>query len=281
MIKVLKPGLYATVQDLGRFGFHDYGVPNSGVMDEYAMKIANVRLGNNVNDAVIEMSMIGGVFQFENDTLISISGADMQPKLNNITIDTNKAIYIKAGDILSFSRAITGFRTYIAVKGGIKTPIVMQSRSMYKGVTKQQHLVKNDILPIAVYNSGANSAHATLKVDLGYINSATLSAYKGPEFELLTDKQQQLLVTLTFSISKLNNRMAYQLTEPLNHNLDAIITAPVLPGTVQLTPSGTLIVLMKDCQVTGGYPRVLQLQQNSLNTLAQKQTGQQFSFKLL
>ncbi|MHA7941541.1 5-oxoprolinase subunit C family protein [Formosa sp. 3Alg 14/1] len=279
MIKVLKPGLYASIQDLGRYGFQDYGVPYSGAMDEYALKIANTLLGNHENDAVIEMTMIGASLQFQCDTLICISGADMQPKINNKAVSAYKALKVKQNDILNFGAVKKGFRTYLAVKGGIKSDLVMNSRSMYQGVTESYCLTKNDELPIEAYTSSTSNLNAGLKVDLDYLKQTKLAVFKGPEFDLLSELQQQKLVSTAFTISNTNNRMAYQLEEPLENELQAIITSPVIPGTVQLTPSGKLIILMKDCQVTGGYPRVLQLKHSSIAILSQKHTGEQFSFK--
>jgi allophanate hydrolase subunit 2 len=90
-----------------------------------------------------------------------------------------------------------------------------------------------------------------------------------------------MLFKQEFTISKDNNRMAYQLDEIITNELGDIITSLVLPGTVQLTPSGKLIVLMRDCQTTGGYPRILQLSDNSIDTLAQKMTGQKITLQLL
>ena len=108
-----------------------------------------------------------------------------------------------------------------------------------------------------------------------------MEVFKGPEFEYLTLEQQAQLFNNKLTISNLNNRMAYQFKEPLKNNLNPIITSQVLPGTVQLTPSGNLIVLMRDCQTTGGYPRILQLKETSINVLSQKMTGQTLQFKLL
>jgi allophanate hydrolase subunit 2 len=105
-----------------------------------------------------------------------------------------------------------------------------------------------------------------------------IDVLKGPEFEMLSKTQKDALFSKPFIVSKNNNRMAYQLTETLSNNLDSIITSSVLPGTVQLTPSGKLIVLMRDCQTTGGYPRILQLKESSINVLAQKFADSEISF---
>ncbi|MDO6758860.1 biotin-dependent carboxyltransferase family protein [Tamlana sp. 2_MG-2023] len=280
MIKVLKHGFYSTIQDLGRFGVQEFGVPYSGAMDPQALKLANALLGNDENSAVLEMTMVGAQLEFQCDTFICISGASMQPKVNRKKVPTYKLLKINAGDILSFSAPKIGFRTYLAVKGGFQGEVVLGSRSMYLGVTPSAVIKNGDELSIHTYIDNNFNHHAVLKVNHEYFNKTELLVNKGPEFDLLSKAQQKKLTSFEFSISSHNNRMAYQLEELLENSLEAIITSPVLPGTVQLTPSGKLIVLMRDCQTTGGYPRVLQLKSSSIELLSQKYTGQTCNFKL-
>lgn len=280
MIKVLKSGFYSTIQDLGRFGFQEFGVPYSGVMDKKAAILANALLGNSKEEAVLEMTMTGARLQFNSYTNIAISGADMSAMLNNNPIKLHKIISVKPNDVLTFGKLNTGFRCYLAVLGGFKTEMMMNSKSMYPYITKQFKLNKNDELSILQASSISKTHHASIRFDNDYINSNTIEVFKGPEFDALTKQQQSNLFSKVFTISKNNNRMAYQLEENLVNNIKAIITSAVLPGTVQLTPSGKLIILMRDCQTTGGYPRVLQLKESALNILAQKFTGKTISFKL-
>jgi len=105
--------------------------------------------------------------------------------------------------------------------------------------------------------------------------------YKGPEYKQLTDKQLEVLFFKEFTVAKENNRMAYQLKEKIMGHKISMLTSATLPGTVQFTPSGKLIVLMKDAQTTGGYPRILQLTEKSISILSQKRMGDNLSFKLV
>ena len=279
MIKVLKPGFYSSIQDFGRFGFQEFGVPYSGVMDKKAATLANTLLGNNEEEAVLEMTMTGATLLFSNPTHIAISGADMSAKLNKIPIKLNKIIAVKPNDVLSFGKLHTGFRCYLAVLGGFKTEVVMNSKSMYHNITKQFKVNKNDELAILKSSPISKTQHASIRFDNAYMKNNTIEVFKGPEFNALTKQQQNNLFSKIFTISKNNNRMAYQLEGVLENNLRPIITSLVLPGTVQLTPSGKLIVLMRDCQTTGGYPRILQLKESALNILSQKFTGKTINFK--
>lgn len=280
MVKVLNPGFYSTIQDFGRKGFQQYGVPYSGVMDGYSAALANHTLGNEENAAVIEMTMTGAKIQFYGHTYICISGADMSPRLNDVQIQLNKSIKIYSGDVLTFGKLNKGFRCYLAVFGGFETEVVMGSQSMYNGITAKFNISKNDELKVVETNSFISDKHALIKVNNVHFLNDEIEVFKGPEFELLSKFQQEFLLQTPFTISKDNNRMAYQLSESLENSLEPIITSVVLPGTVQLTPSGKLMVLMRDCQTTGGYPRVLQLKESSINVLAQKYNGHSISFKL-
>ncbi|EWH12408.1 Allophanate hydrolase subunit 2 [Cellulophaga geojensis KL-A] len=281
MVKVLQTGFFTSVQDLGRFGYQQYGVPYAGVMDERAALIANLLLGNAKNNAVLEFTMTGPKLQFLCTTKICISGGDFQPKLNSIPINNNSVIVVKKNDILSFGAKKSGFRGYIAILGGFLTDVVMKSRSMFKNVTQHQTIQKNLLLPIKNAVTIEKQSNASLAVNNVYLEEKIITAHKGPEFHKLTIQQQKKLLNAGFTVSKNNSRMAYQLTELLPNTLEPIITSVVLPGTVQLTPSGQLIILMKDCQTTGGYPRVLQLSNTAINILAQKFTGDELVFSLI
>lgn len=279
MLKVLQAGFYSTIQDLGRFGYRDIGVPVSGVMDSYSSQFANALLGNTKNAAIIEMTMIGGKFQFTEPTSIVVAGADMQPTVNSKLVEQHKVINIKKDDVLKCNVASNGFRTYIAVKGGFKTKKLLGSRSLYVPVTAQSYLHKNNELAYEPCVD-ANTSFSKIKFQKNYLETDVLEVYKGVEFEQLSKEQKHRLFSNCFTVSKNNNRMAYQLEPIIKNSLVPILSSPVLPGTVQLTPNGNLIVLMRDCQTTGGYPRVLQLTERAINTLAQKTFRNTLKFRL-
>ncbi|WP_299521667.1 biotin-dependent carboxyltransferase family protein [Winogradskyella sp.] len=280
MLRVLKSGFYTTIQDVGRFGFRAFGVPVSGAMDSYSSQFANALLGNSKSSALIEMIMVGGIFQFMKPTMIAISGADMNAKLNNEPIEHNRIISINAEDILSFGNASKGVRSYLAIKDGLMSERVLNSQSQYKPITTNGKIYKNDILNYKALAQEPQQLNASVKYDASVLFNNVLDAYKGPEFNKLTEFHRHHLLSRELKISKLNNRMAYQLEPLIANDLRSILTAPVLPGTVQLTPSGNLIVLMRDCQTTGGYPRVLQLTEKAINCLSQKTTGNILKIRL-
>ena len=281
MIKVIQTGFYSTIQDLGRIGSQDLGVPLSGAMDLYAAQLANRIIGNSDDAAVLEITMTGPRLEFTSPTFICISGANMTPMLNNTQIKLNVLTKIVKGDVLSFGKLIHGFRSYLAVFGGFQSEMILNSRSMYPNLTKKVKLSKKEELQILDIEKEVKSFNASLKVQSITVSDETLNVFKGPEYNQLSDAQKDELTTKLFSISKYNNRMAYQLNEQVEYAFPSIITSLVMPGTLQLTPSGQLIILMRDCQTTGGYPRIFQLDDSSINKLAQKSTSEKIRFNVI
>ena len=280
MLKVLESGFWTSIQDRGRYDFRGYGVPVSGWMDSYSAEFANIILGNKEGTAVMELTMTGPSLQFDSPTSIAIVGADMQPFINGDPVLHNKVIDIKANDILKFHAAKIGVRCYLGVKGGFKSKTVLGSRSFYKGITKQARIKKGDVIPYQTATKSMSPPLAKLKFKDDYFHQSLLEVFPGPDYDMLSQELKNKLCNTDFEISRLNNRMAYQFENLVPNSLENIITGPVIPGTVQLTPSGKLIALMKDCQTTGGYPRVLQLTQKAMNTLSQKQAGKSVNFRL-
>ncbi|MRH99625.1 allophanate hydrolase subunit 2 family protein [Kriegella sp. EG-1] len=278
MLKILKSGFFTTVQDKGRFGFRDKGVPVAGAMDNIALERANRLLENEEEAAVLEITMTGPTILFEEPTFIVLTGANMSATLNNKPVSNYKVYKIKNGDILSYGRLENGIRSYLAIKYGFETNVVLNSRSYSKSITSLVCLKDNYQIPYAPCDSFEPKI-SELKVD-DYFDEVSLGVAKGPEFEMLTDKQLEQLFGSEFTISKDNNRMAYQLNEKIDVHDKSMLTSATLPGTIQFTPNGKLIVLMKDGQTTGGYPRILQLTDKAISILAQKKAGEIVSFKL-
>lgn len=277
MIKVVKPGFFTSIQDRGRFGFRHFGVPVSGVMDQNAAEIANELLENEPEAALLEITMTGPVLEFSVPTFIAVTGAPMDIYINDEEKERNTVLEIAVGDRLHFGKLEDGFRAYLAVKGGIQTETVLNSRSQYMPLTPTNHLQKGEELPIEAITGfepkiTALKRHRTEDPDL--------EVTPGPEWDMLSPEMQQGVLQQTFTVAKENNRMAYQLVEPIEPHTHSMLTSATLPGTVQYTPSGKLLILMRDAQTTGGYPRILQLTEEAVARLAQKKTGDDFRFRL-
>jgi allophanate hydrolase subunit 2 len=162
MIEILDPGYYITIQDLGRFGYSNYGVPQSGCMDIVSAKNANLLLSNSINEPLFEICIMGGKFLFKKEAKISLSGALFEVLLNNKEVSNDLLIEVHKGDVLSFGRAIKGNRIYLAVKGGIVCKSVMGSSSMYRGISEDFIVRKKDVFKFS-QNPSKNLSHE--KVD--------------------------------------------------------------------------------------------------------------------
>lgn len=277
-IRVISAGLWTTIQDKGRFGYAAYGVPESGAMDSYCFDFVNLLLQNSSEAAVMEITMQGPKLLFEEDTIFVVVGLEAHVFLEGTPVELNQVHEVRKGQILDIKSVTQGTRLYLGVKNGFKTDKVLGSHSFYKPITRQNRLEKEDVIGLNSSDTALIKQNAVLKFDEERYTSDVIQVYPGPEWQDLSKDIQQILLSVQFSISNKNSRMAYQLEEKIQNNLKGIITQPVLPGTVQLTPSGSLIILMRDCQVTGGYPRVFQLAESSIDKLAQKKRGDRILF---
>lgn len=280
MVEIVSGGLYTSIQDMGRFGFRKYGVPLSGAMDSYSALLANSLLGNRIDAAVLEITFIGPVLRFTTATQIAITGAGFSPTLNNREVPLNTRINLDAGSVVKFGLPAYGLRAYLSVFGGFQEKKVMNSFSYCYGITEKQALETGDRLPVLSFATNQKSATASVKVKRAYFSSEDIEAYPGPEFYLLPEPIQQQFLSTRGKLLPESNRMACLLSGFESFSVNEIITGPVQPGTVQLTPSGKCIVLMRDAQTTGGYARILQLSEAGINTIAQKRPSETVTFRL-
>lgn len=279
-IKVFSPGYFTTVQDLGRYGFAHLGVPVAGAMDRLSLGLANHLLHNPANSAGLEMTMKGPTLQFDEDTQIILCGAEGSILHNGIIKKINQIIPIHKGDVLEIADFKTGQYMYLAIKGGICSETILNSRSFFPGLTQTQ-LVSGDRINYQKSSPSYFPSHSYLKPREQNVGTTYLEVYLGPEISQVNEKFLDQLFQRDYSISTLQNRMGIYLNELLPNRMSEILTAPVYPGTVQLTPSGKLILLMRDAQVTGGYPRILQVKEEGISKLAQLRPGQSIRFKML
>ena len=276
MIKFISKGLYTTIQDDGRFGYRNIGVPSSGYMDRESAQTANLIIDNPVNNPVIEATLIGPTIKFEKSTFICITGSDFNPMLNESRISLYTPVKVNKGDILKINNSSFGSRCYISIKGGIKVDKVLGSKSYYPQISDSSIIEKGDEFKFETNNSEPNYKLINQKFEL----NKNLKVFKGPEFNSLNKGSINKIIDQEFSIG-INNRMAFNLKEKIQAGTTSIISSPVIPGTVQLTPSGQMIILHRDCQTTGGYPRILQLDEKSLNNLAQLRIGDKIKFEIV
>ena len=273
MIKVIQPGLFTTIQDAGRHGFRNIGIPTSGFMDQESAWAANELVNNNKDESLLEITLTGPTLIFNCNCVISITGGDFNPLINNLPVKMYQSINVRTGDILKLNNTINGARSYIAISGGLNVKSLFGSKSFFSNISDSYHLKKGDEIKVSKKSESQILKWDKLKFNLNRF----MKVFRGPEYDLLSTNSKKKLFKNEFTINT-NNRMAYNLEEKLQVDIKTIISSPVLPGSVQLTPSGKIIILHRDCQTTGGYPRILQLDTNSLNNLSQLKSNDKIKF---
>ncbi|MDM0114530.1 biotin-dependent carboxyltransferase family protein [Variovorax sp. J22R133] len=288
MIVVVKPGMLASVQDLGRHGHRHLGVCPGGALDVMALTLANRLVGNADGAAGIELTMGMCEIRFEEATRIALAGDPFGARLDGQLMWPYWSVPVRAGQTLRLGGASTvqrpGLRTWLAVAGGIDVPLVLGSRSTDLkagfGGHEGRALRKGDRLPVGA--SALTPAQlerrrfGLLAPDGGGEGTATtLRILPGPENEQFTIAARKQLCTETWRITPQSNRMGSRLAGPeLKRKRSAdMLSAGVIPGTIQVPPSGQPIILMGDAQTTGGYPRIAVVIRADLWKLAQAPLG--------
>jgi antagonist of KipI len=289
-IEVVKPGLLSTVQDLGRADYRIYGVSSSGAMDTLSLRLANILVGNPEGEAAIEITLIGPQLKFCSEGAIAITGADLEPTLNGNPMPMWKAIRVTSGDVLQFSPAKHGCRAYIAISGGIDVPSVMGSRSTFVrggyGGVEGRSLRAGDLL-----KAGATAARINIGAAVGrilpfkyrpdYRQERPIRFIYGPQADAFTEASVRTLTANPYFIRTESDRMGYRLQgQALTHTSGAdIISDYITVGSIQVPGDGQPIVLMSDCQVTGGYTKIGVVIGVDLPFLAQKKPGDSIMFE--
>lgn len=279
MMEVIRSGSRIAVVDLGRSGYLRYGVPRGGAMDIHSTMVANALVGNPLHAGVLELMRGRYRFRFYKDTYIAISGASVRALVDDVPLEGNHLLKVREGQVLSIEKFILGVRLYIAVQGGILSDPVLGSRSQLAHyfdavLSSRDRLMINDCHLVDL-------RHAHIRphqIDLDH----PIHVSKGPEWHQLKPSEQEHLMTCTFRISPQSDTMGYRLDgQKVDTCYAGIISSPVMAGTIQLLPSGLPIVLMRDCQTTGGYLRILQMTAASINQLAQRTAGHEVRFELV
>ena len=251
-MKLIKKGLLDTWQGLPCFGLQHEGIPPGGAMDTFSLQIANALVGNDLYDKVLEMHFPTGVYQFETSTLLAICGADFTACVDNVEVPMNQPIKVPPGAILSCKKPVSGQRVYVATR-----------------TLQDEQVSRVKILPWSMNPENV-------------FTDEPIRILCGREWEQIKACSQQLVLSKSFAISPTSNRMGYQLIqEPLKTlALQNLLSSAVTAGTIQLLPSGQLVVLMAGHQTTGGYPRLAQVISADLPRLAQKGPGDSLRFTL-
>lgn len=288
MIEVLKPGLLATVQDAGRPGHRASGMPVAGAMDRLALAAANLLCGNGPGAAALELTLLGGAFRFEEEGYAALAGADLRAALDGRPLAPGCAFRVPAGATLALGPAARGVRGYLAVRGGIDVPPLLGSRSTYVragfGGFQGRPLRAGDRLPVGRAGGPCPPPRALRPGELPGPPppgaTVALRLLPGPQEELLDPEGWAALLATAWRVTPANDRMGYRLEGPPLRLAGAadLLTDALVPGAVQVPGSGLPIVMMADCQTTGGYPKPGAVIGPDLRLLAQARAGDAVRF---
>ncbi len=279
-------GPLTTVQDEGRYGYQKFGMPTAGAMDKYSYKIANFLVENNGNEAVLESTLKGPKLKFESNAIIAVTGAKSKVKIDGKKIKMWKSHYIKKGSILEISMSKKGLRNYIAFKGGLDLPKVMDSKSTYLrgklGGYKGRKLKNGDKLKLNKEVEKNNFEEKKLaKKDKPNFSQKEVRVIMGPQDNYFTNKGISNFLKEDFKVSSQADRMGYRLKgKDIEHKDGAdIISDGIAPGSIQVSGDGKAIIMLADRQTTGGYTKIATVISVDLDIVSQKKPGDLITFK--
>lgn len=285
-ILIKKGGPLTTIQDRGRFGFQKFGMPTAGAMDKYSYKIANLLVGNSKDEAVIEYTLKGPKIEFQEDAIISITGAKSKVTIDGQKIKMWKSHYIEKGSILEISRVEKGLRGYISFKSGLDLPKIMGSNSTYLrgklGGYEGRKLQKGDQLNAKrQINKKDFNKKVINQKDLPDFSQKEIRVIMGPQDDYFTDKGIADFLNEDFEVSSQADRMGYRLRgKKIEHKDGAdIISDGIAPGSIQVSGDGKAIIMLADRQTTGGYTKIATVISVDLDIISQKKPGDLITFR--
>lgn len=298
-LRVLRPGILMTVQDLGRHGYQHLGLCPGGAMDPVALTLANALVGNAIDEAALEITVLGPELVFEHDALVALCGAEFEASL-----PLNRPVLVEAGSHVAIGRATRGARAYLAVAGGIALAPVLGSRSTYLpgrfGGLEGRTLRRGDTLPLhAEVAALSRERFERLKgrsersvrwwappLTAPDREPIVLHVIEGEHYGRFDANAQRAFLDTVWRIAPDSNRMGFRLEGPpiapagdaSDPTRGEILSGPTCLGTVQVPASGLPIALMADHQTTGGYPRIAEIAWADVPRLAQLAPGGRLHF---
>ncbi|RVT96495.1 biotin-dependent carboxyltransferase family protein [Mucilaginibacter limnophilus] len=297
-IRIIKPGVLSTIQDMGRRQHLADAVPVSGAMDTVSARIANITLGNDSNCAVVELTYSGAVFFAETNLMISYAGEGSVLTVNGETLPKNKPVFIPEGNYIEQKPSGTGCRVYLAIAGGWDVPVVLGSRSTYlpaafggregrslQGGDTLESLNERSVITDKIFAALQSSSVKYPSWQVSSLNdyrkrSKDIRVVPGRESNRFNGESLSGFFTEAYTVSVDSNRMGINLIGMVLNRLNntEMLSTAVTPGTIQVTNSGTAVILMADCQTTGGYPRIAQLASVDLAICGQLVPGDKIYF---
>jgi antagonist of KipI len=282
-LEVLDGGLLTTVQDLGRTGYERYGVPVAGAMDPFALRAANLLVGNPLDAAALEITLAGPRLRATEKCLIAVAGADLGLRMNGWELPPWMAVFVRRGWTIEFGGRKAGCRAVLAVAGGIDVGPVMGSHSTYLsggfGGLEGRALRRGDLVPVGPTDFPLpTQAGLTFPRRLipAYSDTPEIRVVLGPQDDCFTDEGIATFLSSEYRGSSASDRMGCRLqgTKIAHKGPAGIISDGIPLGAVQVPPDGQPIIMLADRQATGGYPKIATVISADIPLLAQCVPGQ-------
>jgi antagonist of KipI len=278
---VERAGFLTSVQDLGRTGFRRFGVSTSGALDWFALRVANLLVGNDEGAAGLEITLGGLQLRFEDERIVAWCGGEFDVQIGSRALPAGHVAHLQSGDELKFGRAQFGCRCWLAISGGIDVPVVLGSRSTDLranfGGLEGRTLRDGDVVLLARRPGssppapGISSWTAPHNWASPASRHAILRFVRGVDWNRFNDVTVQRFTRHRFTVSPDSDRMGVRFDGPELKREDEtdLISEAVAPGTIQVPPSGKSILLLGDCQTIGGYPKIAHVITVDLGVAAQ------------
>ena len=282
---VTRAGFLTSVQDLGRTGFRQFGVSTSGALDSFALRVANLLVGNDEGAAGLEITLGGLQLRFEDERIVAWCGGEFEVQIGSRALRAGHVAHLQAGDELKFRLAQIGCRCWLAISGGIDVPVVLGSRSTDLranfGGLEGRRLRDGDVLPLLtrpgspIPATGVSSWSAPHDWASPASRHPSLRFIRGVDWNRFNDVTIQRFTQHEFTVSPDSDRMGVRFdgSELKREDETDLISEAVAPGTIQVPPSGKPILLLGDCQTIGGYPKIAHVITVDLGIAAQLRAG--------
>ncbi|MGB8660385.1 MAG: biotin-dependent carboxyltransferase family protein [Candidatus Acidiferrum sp.] len=291
LIQVRAPGLLTTVQDLGREGFGPLGVSPSGAADAIALRIGNRLVGNPEGAAALEMTLLGGTFEFSEAAVVALTGSDFGATLDNVPVEMWSSMEVRAGQILGVGTTRGGARCYLCIHGGIEVKLFLGSASTHLlsglGGFEGRALRKGDLLRVGTaggafrtFRKRTLAARAREK----FSPRKVLRVTTGPQSGWFPEAAQKSFYEESYRLAEESNRMGLRLEgAPISTDSSEcggeMISEGVSLGAVQIPASGLPIILFVEQQTTGGYPKIANVISADLSCLGQLRPRDEVRFE--
>jgi len=279
--RVNSAGMLTTVQDCGRWGYQSRGVPVAGPMDRVSLRLANAIVGNKLTHAALEVTLTGPRLEFDDRRMVAVAGAEFE------NVPSGVAFEVSPARPLVFGRRIRGARAYVAISGGIDVLLVLGSRATHlpsgMGGFGGRALRAGDELPLGPPESGHyrhDAAGNASVVSAFRRTSQAIRVLPGPQADRFVKEALDVLQSAPYRVDVNSNRVGYRLSGPrLQHLSGADILSDATPiGSIQVPASGEPILLMADCQTTGGYAKIATVISADIPAAGQLAPGDEISF---